>query len=123
MECCDIISNQFSFRYDNKSLSDWTTNHQTYKVIVCILTKWNKYLTDVHTFKPIDKLVSLGVMLYGFREGFLNNSKYTYNIQRTIDLFINNILIYGIGLTDIGDYIGKLTKTIYLNLLKFKSKQ
>ena len=121
-QCCDIIPNQFEFRYSSKALSEWSKNPTQKENLICILTEWNNYLIHVRKLTLQEQLVRIGVMLYGFRLDFLRNPKYTNNPRHTINLFVSCILIYAVGLHDIGGEIGILTNTVYNNIKKLRKQ-
>jgi len=92
--CCDIIPNMFKFRYDSKQLRNWSKDNDQKNSVLCILKSWKKYLIKIEKL-PVDKnrLLYIGVMLYGFRPDFLDNPNVAKNPKYFNNLFIDNILI------------------------------
>jgi hypothetical protein len=117
--CCDIIPNQFRFRYDDTVLRSWGENYQAKQSLKCILKQWDKYLRNIKNYSNIvSRAEQIGVMLYGFRPIFFNNPK--FKKSDIINLMVNNILIYASGLKTVGGEIGKLSKRVYNSIKQLK---
>ena len=120
--CCDIVPNQFVFRFDSKELSNWSRNDIQRNNLICILRSWNKYLKELKKYPVAKRLEYIGVMIYAFRPMFLRNNVYTRDAKQTNNLFVDVLMIYAIGLKDIGGNMGKLTNQVYKNLKALKIK-
>lgn len=111
--CCDIIPNMFKFRYGSKQLSNWSKDNDQKNSVLCILKSWKKYLNNIKKLPVEKRLLYIGVMLYGFRPHFLDNTNVAKNPKYVNNLFIDNILIYAVGLRDIGGEISKDSLAVY----------
>ena len=120
--CCDIIPNMFKFRYGSKQLNNWSKDLEQKKSILCIVKSWKEYLKNIEKLPVEERLLYIGVMLYGFRPHFLDNPNVAKDPKYVNNLFIDNILIYAIGLKNIGGLISKETSSVYRILRRLRIK-
>ena len=81
--------------------------------VLCILKSWKEYLNNIKKLPVEKRLLYIGVMLYGFRPHFLDNPNVAKNPKYLNNLFIDNILIYAVGLRYIGGEISKDSLAVY----------
>ena len=61
-------------------------------------------------------------MVYGFRPQFLDNPNVIKDPKYVNNLFVDNLLIYAVGLRDIGGLISKDSLAVYNALRQLREK-
>jgi hypothetical protein len=122
-DCCDIVPNQFIFRFNSKSLSNWnhkqdtnstmteeslTQSQKTFKLVKYIMKEFKNYTKEIS--KSINNPESLFNLLqpmsYGCKNFFYDSIKTDQNVlQNVCKLMISNILIVAISLLNVQDNV------------------
>ncbi len=122
-DCCDIVPNQFIFRFNSKSLSNWNhkqdtkstmtddslrESQKTFKLVKYIMKEFKNYTKEIS--KSINDPESLFNLLqpmsYGCKKFFYDFIKTDQNLlQNVCKLMISNILITAISLLNVQDNV------------------
>lgn len=118
VECCDVISNQFAFRFHGKKLNMWAINETQHRQVICILKGLDGYVKSIISSKSDDiKALKLGAMVYGFKSHYLSSPKFS-NPRKVIQLLAQSVLMVANGFSDkyADKEVDTLTKSVYRNL-------
>lgn len=123
-DCCDIVPNQFIFRFNSKSLSNWnhkqdskpTTmtdvplreSQKTFKLVKYIMEEFKNHTKEIsNSIKDLKSLFDLlQPMSYGCKNFFYDQIKTNPDLlQKVCKLMISNILIVAISLLNVQDNV------------------
>ena len=123
-DCCDIVPNQFIFRFNSKSLSNWNHKQQdskstmtddslhesqkTFKLVKYIMKEFKNYTKEIsNSVNDLDLLFNLlQPMSYGCKNFFYDSIKTNPDLlQKVCKLMISNILIVAISLLNVQDNV------------------
>ena len=122
-DCCDIVPNQFIFRFNSKSLSNWNhkqdskssmtddslrESQKTFKLVKYIMKEFKTYTKEIsNSINDLELLFNLlQPMSYGCKNFFYDSIKTNPDLlQKVCKLMISNILIVAISLLNVQDNV------------------
>lgn len=127
-DCCDIVPNQFIFRFNSKSLSNWnhkqdsksttmtdvslSESQKTFKLVKYIMKEFKTHTKEIsNSVNDLELLFNLlQPMSYGCKDFFYDQIKEQEEtnpalLQQVCKLMISNILIVAISLLNVQDNV------------------